>query len=214
MKHKAPRRARRIYTNKKAEPKCLSKEIGEWVLSIIIAVALALVVHNYVGQIIGVDGPSMEPTLFTGEHMLVTKYTYHFKQPERGEIIIVHFPDERANYVKRLIGLPGDTISARNNHLYVNGVELDEPYLYENVVIGNMEEITVPEGCIYVMGDNRGNSRDSRSSSVGPLPYANIVGKVQAVAFPLNRAKWLSHCEGTLGLIGAQEASAAEQPAG
>ena len=161
-------------------------------VSIIIAVALALVVHNYVGQLIKVDGPSMEPNLYTDQRMLVTKYTYRFLEPERGDVVVTHFPEDRFNYVKRIIALEGETISIEGGVVHIDGYPLEEPYIKEPLM-SDMEPYQVPEGRIFVMGDNRNDSRDSRAYSVGSIDKDLLVGKVQAVVWPFSQIHGMKH---------------------
>ena len=172
------------------------KEISEWVISIIIAIALALVVHNYVGQLIKVEGPSMEPNLYTNQRMLVTKYSYYFGEVKRGDVVVTHFPEDRFNYVKRVIGLSGETIAISEGKVYIDGQELNEPYIKEPIY-GDLAEYTIPDGHIFVMGDNRNDSRDSRNNSVGSIDKKLLVGKVQAVIWPFNKMHWMEHYDYT-----------------
>ena len=173
----------------------LQKEIIEWILSIIIAVALALMIHNFVFQIVRVDGPSMEPTLYTDERMVVTRFTYHFNKPHRGDIVVTKFPDDNNNYVKRIIALEGETLLIEDGKLYINGKLLDEPYIKEKIY-SDYDEIVLKEGEYMVMGDNRNNSRDSRYMNVGPLKETMIVGKVQYVVWPLPEIREVNHYTG------------------
>ncbi len=175
--------------------KKVEKEVTEWVFSIIIAVALALLIHNFVFQIVRVDGPSMQPTLYTDERMAVTIFSYYFNSPERGDIVVTKYPEDDRNFVKRVIGLPGETLKIENGKVYIDGVELDEPYINEEI-INNYGDITIPEGKFMVMGDNRNNSRDSRYIDVGPLDEELIVGKVQYVVWPFNEFRRLNHYTG------------------
>ncbi len=182
---------------KEQKNKRIEKEVAEWVFSIVIAVALALLIHNFVFQIIRVDGPSMEPTLYTDERMLVTKFTYYFDSPQRGDIVVTKFPEDRRNFVKRIIGLPGETISISDGKLYIDGVVLDEPYIKETL-LWDYDEITINQDSYVVMGDNRNNSRDSRHISVGPLEEKMIVGKAQFVVWPLSVIHRINHYTGHL----------------
>jgi len=183
--------------NKKAKKKRIESEIAEWVLSIIIAVALALLIHNFVFQIVRVDGPSMQPTLYTDERMAVTKFTYYFNSPQRGDIVVTKFPEDDRNYVKRVIGLPGEVLKIRDGKVYIDGVALDEPYIKE-AIREDYGPITLPEGKYMVMGDNRNNSRDSRRVNIGPLDEEMIVGKSQFLVWPLNNIHRINHYTGQL----------------
>lgn len=181
----------------KKQEKELSREIAEWVISIIIAVALALIVHNYVFQIVRVDGPSMETTLYTNERMAVTKFTYLIGKPQRGDIVVTKFPGDNLNYVKRVIGLSGEKFKIVDGAVYINGHMLDEPYI-KDTIIEEYGEMTVPDGHYLVMGDNRNNSRDSRVFSIGPIEEDMIVGKSQFVVWPFNKMRRINEYTGIL----------------
>lgn len=173
----------------------LRKEVTEWIVSIVIAVALALLVHNYVFQIVRVEGPSMEPTLYTNQRMAVTRFTYFFNEPQRGDIVVTHFPGDNLNYVKRIIATSGETLEISDGNVFINGVLLEEPYIKE-ATYSDYPETVVPDGKFMVLGDNRNNSRDSRVSSVGPITKDIIVGKVQYVIWPLNKIHQVNHYTG------------------
>ncbi len=181
--------------NKKAGKKDFGKEVAEWVISIIIAVALALVVHNFVFQIVRVDGPSMEPTLYTDERMFVTKFTYFFKEPQRGDIVVTHFPNDKLNYVKRIIATGGERVKITNGMVFIDDKILEEPYI-NGVILSDFKEMQVPAGKFMVMGDNRNNSRDSRYLNVGPIDKEMIVGKVQYVVWPFKKWHQVNHYTG------------------
>lgn len=122
-----------------------------------------------------VQGHSMLPTLHEGEYLIINKLSYYLEQPSRGDIIVLHFPRDRSReYIKRVIGVPGDEIEISNNIVKVNGVPLQEPYT-NGAPTYRDARWTVPEGHYFVMGDNRNNSSDSRSWSF--LPRGDIVGK-------------------------------------
>ena len=181
----------------KPDDNTLAKEVMEWIISIIIAVALVLVIHNYIGQLVRVDGASMQPTLYTDQRVLVTKIPYwNDENIERGDIVITKYPESRENFVKRIIALPGDTLEIDDGVLYINGIEIDEPYIKEEMET-NYSEIVIPEGYYFVMGDNRNNSKDSRSISVGPLPRDMIQGRAYAILWPLIDYEVIEHKEYT-----------------
>lgn len=186
-----------IQENKAEKSKKLEKEVAEWVFSIVIAVALALLINNFVFQIIRVDGPSMEPTLYTDQRMAVTRFSYYFSTPQRGDIVVTKFPDDDRNFVKRVIGLPGETLKIRDGKVYINDVALDEPYIKAAIEF-DYGEIVIPEGKYMVMGDNRNNSSDSRKITVGPLDLKLIVGKSQYVVWPLDEIHQINHYTGHL----------------
>ena len=128
-----------------------------------------------------VHGQSMYPTFKGGEYVLVFRLAYRLGHPQRGDIVVFH-PDtmSREDYIKRIIGLPGDTVRVRQGVVYVNGVPLDEPYIYEPPRYQG--EWKVPPGYIFVLGDNRNNSRDSHT--MGPVPLANVIGRAVFVYWP------------------------------
>jgi signal peptidase I len=171
-------------------------EAWEWLKAIVIAVLLAGGIRYFVFAPIIVDGYSMMPTLHDHDRMIVNKLSYKIGQPKRFDIIVFH-AEENKDYIKRVIGLPGDRIEYKNDTLYVNGKAYKEPYLdeYKKQVIDGpltepftLEEITgketVPEGHLFVMGDNRRYSKDSRH--IGFIPMNKVVGKTSIVYWPLS----------------------------
>jgi len=180
-------------TNKKYNDNTLAREVMEWIVSIIVAVALVLVIHNYIGQLVRVEGASMQPTLYTDQRVLVTKIPYwNDENIERGDIVITKYPGSRENFVKRIIALPGDTIRITDGILYINDTAIDEPYIKEEMY-SDYTETLVPEGYYFVMGDNRNNSKDSRSSSVGALPRDMIQGRAYAILWPFADFRVIEH---------------------
>lgn len=146
--------------------------VREWAEAIVIAVVLALAIRTFVVQAFKIPSGSMLPTLQIGDHILVNKFIYWFTAPERGDIIVFKFPqDEGRDFIKRVIGLPGETIEIRGKQVFINGKPLEEPYAIhlDARVMGNPHSprdsfgpVTVPEGHLFVMGDNRDHSMDSR----------------------------------------------------
>ena len=128
----------------------------------------------------------MEPNYHSNERVLCERVTYYFSSPKRGDVVICNYPDEYFNIfskaktfrIKRVIGIGGDVIKCENGTVHVNGVALDEPYLASNVYNADFPELTVPEGTVFVMGDNRDNSMDSRNNFVGPIKLSDVWGKV------------------------------------
>lgn len=180
-------------SKKKFNDNTIAREIMEWIVSIIIAVALVLVIYNYVGQLVRVDGASMQPTLYTDQRVLVTKIPYwNDENIERGDIVITKYPGSKENFVKRIVALPGDTIRITDGILYINDTAIDEPYIKEEMYT-DYQETTIPEGYYFVMGDNRNNSKDSRSSSVGALPREMIQGRAYAILWPFADFEIIEH---------------------
>lgn len=169
----------------------LGEEIKDWVVSILIAVVLAFFIRYFIVELYMVEGPSMRPTLVNSERLVVNKFIYRFKQPERGEILVFKYPrDQSRDFIKRVIAIPGDTIEVKEGRVFVNGQLLNETYILERTK-GSYPLSTVPEGHVFVMGDNRNNSEDSRFKDVGFVPYTLIKGKAVIVFWPLDHIKAL-----------------------
>jgi signal peptidase I len=169
----------------------INSEVAQWCISIIIAVALALFIHNYIFQIVRVKGDSMEPTLHTGERMVVTRLIYLFGNPKRHDIVITHYPNDTRSYVKRIIATSGETLKIKEGNVYINDVILNEPYIKE-AILSDFEETIVPEGKYIVMGDNRNNSRDSRTYGVGAIDKNMLLGKVEFIIWPFTKIRTVS----------------------
>lgn len=164
--------------------KSVGREILEWVVSIVGAVAVALLIRHLLFEPVRVDGHSMEATLHNGEIMIVTKPEYLLGNPNRFDVVICHYPNRgNTTFVKRVVGLPGDTVEIKDGYLFVNGDMYAEDYLVHRPNY-NYPAYTVPEGKYFVLGDNRSNSNDSHL--VGPLDRSMIVGHVRQVVFPFS----------------------------
>ncbi|MCX6809382.1 MAG: signal peptidase I [Candidatus Berkelbacteria bacterium] len=164
----------------------------DFVKTIVIVVILAFIIRVFIIQPFIVEGQSMEPTFHNNDYLITEKVTYKFRTPERGEIVIFHPPDNTSvNYIKRIIGLPGDTIEIKDGSIFVNSNELTEKYLNSDeqtaLSQGNQEKITLGEKEYYVFGDNRNHSRDSRE--LGPIPLDNLVSRVWVRLLPLDSMK-------------------------
>lgn len=161
-------------------------EYRENVEAFAIAVVTILFIVIFIAQSFLVKGTSMEPTLHDGERLIVNKFIYRFRPPQTGDIIVFKYPgDPSKKFIKRVIGEPGDSVWIENATLYVNGQPLDEPYILEEMD-SDFERVTVPRDAIFVLGDNRNGSRDSRYSDVGFVPLENVVGKAVFVFWPLS----------------------------
>lgn len=164
------------------------KFILEIIEIVIIAFALSWLIRTYVLEARIVPTGSMLPTIQLQDRVIVDKFFFkHFGEFERGDIIVFHPPSSAHSsddFIKRLIGLPGDTIEIKNHKTYINGKLFEEPYLLEPQ-IKNVEPLVVPEGSVFVMGDNRNNSADSREW--GFLPIENISGMTLFRYWPMNR---------------------------
>lgn len=176
-------------TGKEENPKNrMKQEIMEWFKWLSIAVILSVGIRVLLFAPIIVDGESMLPTLRDGERLIVNKIIYRFSEPQRGDILVFHAENGR-DWIKRVIGEPGDVIEMKNDQLYINGELVDEPYLEETLdqALGILTQdfyAEVPEGHIYVLGDNRLNSRDSRS--IGAVSIDSVVGRAEIVFWPLS----------------------------
>ncbi len=157
----------------------------DFFLYLAVVLVIALSIRLFIFEPVRVEGPSMEPTLFTNERMFVEKVSYWFDEPERAQIIICRYPDEKENCVKRVIALPGERVRISWGVIFVNDVAIDESAYWNDFIFGDMEEITVPERHVFVMGDNRNVSKDSRAPSVGAIPYGRIVGRAHFVMWPI-----------------------------
>ena len=183
--------------------------LGELPGLILMAFALALLIKSTLLQAFWIPTGSMEPTLVRGDRVIVAKVPYYFHDPQRGDVIVFEEPDpakepergvwgaithwlgqglgfsppDHPDYIKRVIGEPGDVVSARNGDVYVNDVRISEPYLHERTA--RFPETTVPEGELFVMGDNRSNSLDSRFG-LGFVPIDRVVGKAVWIIWPVD----------------------------
>jgi signal peptidase I len=159
--------------------------IREFAETLIIAGVLAALIMAFVARAYTVNGESMLPTLNHGERLLVDKLSYRFVEPARGDIVVFKYPaNPSEQFIKRIIGVPGDVVSIENGIVYVNGQALDEDYISGPARIGFRQQV-VPPGTYFVLGDNRNNSEDSRFRSVGFVPKENLVGKAVWRYWPL-----------------------------
>ena len=198
---------------KEKEKKSLAREILEWILTIVVAIAVVLPIRAFGFELVRVEGESMDNTLANGEIMFVTKFDYastwlsfpwqdaerkekaaHITtggNPQRFDVVICRYPGRGdTNFVKRVVGLPGDTVEIRDGYLYINDEKQDEPYIrdeYRNGWLNTFGPYTVPEGKYFVLGDHRNNSNDSRSQ--GAISRDMIVGHARTVLYPFNEIR-------------------------
>ena len=165
------------------------RSLAEWVLAAGLAFFVYLLLSNFVYATAEVSGPSMNPTLHHGDRVIINKLIYFFSEPQKGDIIAFPYPANPLDkHVKRIIGSPGDLIEIHDNKFYINGEMLtDSASVEELVSVGDVTyPINVGENEYFVLGDNRNNSKDSRSSSVGLIQRENIIGKIWVRFFPFN----------------------------
>ncbi|GAK11249.1 signal peptidase I [Geomicrobium sp. JCM 19039] len=175
----------------------LTKEIWDWVKTFVIVILIVLIVRTFFFANYMVHGESMMPTIESGERLIINKVGYHISEPDRFDLIVFH-ADEESDYIKRVIGLPGDQISYHNDTLFINDEEIPEDYLHEAVASAeggpftrdftlselNLGEEVVPDDQLFVLGDNRRNSLDSRQ--IGFVSYDDIVGKANIRYWPVS----------------------------
>jgi signal peptidase I len=167
----------------------LLRVLGELLQTALIAFLLFIVV-NLITARIRVEGISMEPSLHDGEFVVVNRLTYRWKEPERGDVVVFHFPsDPRRRFIKRVIGLPGETVTIRDGQVLINGFVLEEPYLDEEPRYHGEWRIAPNE--VFVLGDNRNNSSDSQNW--GPLDINEIIGKAMLVYWPMDTIGLIPH---------------------
>ncbi|MBO8171051.1 MAG: signal peptidase I [Bacillaceae bacterium] len=169
----------------------------EWGKSLVIALALALFIRSFLFAPFVVDGVSMLPNLKHGEKLIVNQVAYWFGEPERGDIIVFHYAHDK-DYIKRVIGLPGETVEVRDDTLYINGKIVKEPYIitekdqYQRQGMSWTEDfgpVKVPQDKLFVMGDNRPVSDDSRD--IGTIEMDRVVGRADLVFWPFSSIRML-----------------------
>ncbi|MFC4075557.1 signal peptidase I [Salinithrix halophila] len=155
---------------------------SEWLTAILVAASLIIIIRVFLFAPYEVHGESMYPTFKGEELLIVNKWIYDVEKPQYGEIVIFHTAEQR-DFIKRVIGKPGDRIAVKNGQVYRNGKKLNEPYMNEKIR-RSLPETVVPQGHLFVMGDNRNHSRDSRD--IGPVAIAEIVGRADVQLTPLS----------------------------
>jgi signal peptidase I len=177
-------------------------ELWEWIKALLIAFAVAAFIRFFLFTPIVVDGDSMLPTLENGDRMIVNKFKYTIGEPDRFDIVVFHAP-EKKDYIKRVIGLPGDYVEYKNDQLYINGKQYEEPYLdelKEELPEGNLTgDFTlqdldptidvIPEDYVLVLGDNRRYSKDSRH--IGLVHVDEIVGSTKLIFWPIRDVEFV-----------------------
>ena len=170
-----------FYRKKKKISSTAIREIAEWFFLVFTAVLIATDLVLSIGMRTSVIGVSMEPGLYNGQEILINHFIYKLVSPKRGDVI-VFLPNGNQNthyYVKRVVGLPGETVQIQNEALYINGVLAEEDGSYDKIADAGIaeNEITLGSDEYFVLGDNRNSSEDSRSGNIGPVKRENITGK-------------------------------------
>lgn len=160
----------------------VKNEIIEWIKSAVIALIVLLFLNVFFFSA-RVDGESMSPTLSNGDRLIVSRLSYFNSTPKYGDIIVFYCETKGYTLIKRVIGLPGDTIEIKDGEVFRNGSKLDESAYIDVATNGNIST-TVEEGKVFVLGDNRPDSADSRYAQIGQVPFENIKGKVLIRLFP------------------------------
>lgn len=184
--------ARPVDADPEAEEESESKpsalrNVVEWVVIAAGALIVAFLIKTFLLQAFYIPSLSMAPTLQVNDRVLVNKLSYDLHEVNRGDLVVFEsLPNESADtkdLIKRVIGLPGETVSSRDGQILINGQVLEEPYLDEGVTTGPLEPTTIPPDHVWVMGDNRANSRDSRF--FGPVPQSLIIGRAFVRVWPI-----------------------------
>ena len=169
--------------------KSLGRSGWEFLKTLIVAFVLAQLIMVSVAQAFQVEQYSMEPTLLPRDRVLVDKLTYRFREPHRGDIVVLKYPlNHQRNYIKRIVALPGDRVEIRNGHLYINNSSVQEVYI-NGQPSGDYGPEAVPDGSYFVLRDNRNNSEDSRA--FGFLNRSQVVGQAVLIYWPPQRMRVL-----------------------
>lgn len=182
-------------TGEKTE-KNTAREVLSMLAYVAFVLLLTFLVVRYVGQRTQVEGNSMKNTLYNQDQLIVDKISYRFRDPERFDIIVFPFQyKENTYYIKRIIGLPGETVQILDGEIYINGELLEEDYGNEPIAIAGraVNEIQLGEDEYFVMGDNRNHSEDSRFEDVGNIKRSDIIGRAFIRIWPLSRFGLLKH---------------------
>ena len=191
---------KKIYSDEKEKPEKIEsnkiKDVRGLVLYCVVVIAIMFLVIKYVGQRTVVIGDSMETTLQDGDNLITDKLTYHFVEPKRFDIVVFPFKENKNQLlIKRIIGMPGETVQIIEGKVYINGYELNENYgnaIIESAGLAS-EPITLGEDEYFVLGDNRNNSQDSRFESVGNIKRSDLIGRAWVRIWPLNEISLLKH---------------------
>jgi signal peptidase I len=165
----------------------LPEEFRSWLRDLAVALGLAMFIVVFVYQPVKVEGTSMAPTISDQERIFINKFVYHFEPIDRGDVVVFWYPlDPSKSFIKRVVGLPGETVTIRSGHVYIDGREIREPYVLPRYLDDDTyPPVTVPPGEYYVMGDHRDSSNDSRV--FGPVRRRYIYGKAVFAYWPVDR---------------------------
>lgn len=171
----------------------LKRELMQWIIVIATAVCLALFINNVLIVNAKIPSASMENTIMTGDRVFGNRLAYVFDRPDRFDIIIFRYPDDESQlFIKRIIGLPGETVEIKNGKIFINNSDTPlKDVSTKEEMIGSFGPYTVPEGCYFVMGDNRNNSKDSRYWENTFVKENEILGKAVIRYWPLNKISFL-----------------------
>lgn len=180
----------------KEKSRGIVREILSFLLYVAVVVGITFLIIHYVGQRTYVSGSSMENTLSDGDNLIVDKITYRFSDPKRYDIIVFPYQyEENTYFIKRIIGLPGETVQIVDGTIYINGEALQESYGREVMKNSGLaaDPVTLGEDEYFVLGDNRNDSTDSRDPSVGKIPRDRIIGRAWVRIWPLSKIGVLRH---------------------
>lgn len=164
---------------------------SKFLIFLVIVVVFVLIIRGYVGGIVVIQGESMNPTLMNNDIVVVEKISYRMNEPERNDIVVVNTDElgTKMQYVKRIIGLPGETIRIKKGKVFINGKELDEIQNFDLIEDGGMarEKVSLGQDEYFLMGDNRNNSKDSRNVELGIVKKEQMEGKVFVRIYPFSK---------------------------
>ncbi len=176
--------------------KNIVKELSAWLIYILVIIVISYLVITFVGQRTQVSGSSMETTLSDGDQLIVDKISYRFRDPNRYDIVVFPYQYEKNTYyIKRIIGLPGETVQIVDGYVYIDGQKLDEHY--GNEVMENpglaADPVVLGDDEYFVLGDNRNNSQDSRAANVGVIHRDDLLGRAWIRIWPFNKFGVIKH---------------------
>jgi signal peptidase I len=181
--------------NEPTSNKKTARELWDTIKFVALAALIVIPIRMFVFQPFIVSGESMYPTFNNADYLIIDELSYHFKQPERGQVIVFKYPNDPSRFfIKRIIGLPGETIMFKDRSVFIkntdhpDGIKLDEPYLTQITIPGEQLEVPVTSDHYFVMGDNRGFSSDSRAW--GLLPRENITGTAKLRLLPVSNVSY------------------------